>query len=166
MEQRCREKLEMEQKIIGAGNFSAGNKGGANDWSSKKQLTSQADFLRQLIEDTRKAEWEEKERLKKLLWNKDKDGDVNMAAVDPDELKKLEGSVNMYKASAGSKYEPTSVSELNKMLSRKEEELPVFEWVDRGLGLSDSQKTNPRLMTADQVPEGFVLEDDDEEGSM
>ncbi len=188
MEMRCKEKLEMERKIIGAGGFAGGakdakkaGKGGKAEEKGGSHMTSQADFLRKLIEDARAAEAAEAERRQRLGLDK-KDGDDDM-----DGGKKKVAAAD-YAASAGSRYTATGFAELDDMLERHTSERAGFAGVDKKLGLEkvvaeDKSKNvksgkdvegdtegvtralvaSNRLMRVDEVPEGFIIQEDSEE---
>ncbi|CAD7952814.1 unnamed protein product [Amoebophrya sp. A25] len=97
MEQRCREKLDMEQKIIGAGGFNTGlNKEAPKD----HPMTNHAAVIK-MIQDAKEA------AAKGAVASKYDDG----------------GHV--------SKFPPTTVPELNQMLSRTPEEVSIYEDIDK-----------------------------------
>jgi len=125
MERRCREKLDLEKKIMGAGMFSKG-----------ASQEARADMLRSILGLTGGAEAAD-------------------AAEHP-------------AASSG-----TSVEELSTLLARNSEETAAFQELDGELlagggGAEGEAHTQlercGRLMREDEVPDGFRLEEDDDNG--
>jgi len=155
MEQRCREKLEMEKKLIGSGNF-----GGSLE--SKKEnnevaKVTQLDFLKQMIVKQREED--------KMYVQRDDEGNVIEHKYD--------------NAQHTSMYEATGIDALNKMLSRNEEERKLYESMDAQKffvkdvsAMSDDKLKNNdalmkvgRLMQVREVPAGFQIEPDSDEES-
>mmetsp|Transcript_80815 Transcript_80815/g.148080 ORF Transcript_80815/g.148080 Transcript_80815/m.148080 type:complete len:897 (+) Transcript_80815:23-2713(+) len=129
MEQRCKEKLELEKKVIGAGMF---HRGACQD--------------------------QRRDLLRSALGLVDCPGAASEASAP---AAAAEGAV-------------TSPEELNQLLARSDEELLEFNAMDRSILNSGTQTASTqedasalvkcgRLMRQDEVPDGFRLNEEDED---